>query len=320
LRIVVHLARKTVIPSRTGKGAADFPKKGVGAYRIELVTSYRHLRRAILLSAVALVLVMAQPCRSPALAQGKLDAHYTVTLAGLPIGHGNWTIDIGDSQFSTSASGTTAGLLRIFASGQGQSVARGAISGGHLVSSTYSSSISTDKKYDEVHMVISAGTVKEFSAEPPNTPNASRVPLTEAHRHGVSDPMTASLVRIPGNGDTIVPQGCQRTLSVFDGRMRYDLQLGFKRFDTVASQSGYQGRVVVCSVRFSPIAGHVPDRYAIKYLTEQQDMEMWLAPIAGTRLIAPYRISIPTPVGVGVLEATQFIAVPHPGRASVKIQ
>jgi hypothetical protein len=102
--------------------------------------------------------------------------------------------------------------------------------------------------------------------------------------------------------------------------MRYDLQLAFKRFDSVTSQAGYQGRVVVCAVRFAPIAGHVPDRYAIKYLMEQNDMEMWLAPIAGTRIIAPYRISIPTPVGTGVLEASQFISVPQPGRASAKSQ
>lgn len=307
-------------PKSYMEGPAESRKRGVGAYRIELVNSYCPLRRAILLAAALLVMVMAQAWKSELFAQAKLDAHYSVTLAGLPIGHGTWTVDIGENQLSTSASGATAGLLRIFASGQGHSFARGAISGGQLVSSTYFSSISTDKKYDEVRMVISGGTVKEFSAEPPNTPSASRVPLTEAHRRGVSDPMTASLVRIPGNGDTVVPQGCQRTLSVFDGRMRYDLQLAFKRFDTVTSQAGYQGRVVVCAVRFAPLAGHVPDRYAIKYLMEQQDMEMWLAPIAGTRIIAPYRISIPTPVGTGVLEASQFISVPQPGRASAKSQ
>jgi hypothetical protein len=284
------------------------------------VNLYCHLRRAILLSAAALAMVVVDAWKGRVFAQGRLDAHYSVTLAGLPIGHGTWMIEIADNQFATTASGATSALIRIFASGQGQSSAHGTISGGQLVSSTYSSNIYTDKKYDEVRMVISGGTVREFSAEPPNTPNASRVPLTEAHRHGVWDPMTGSLVRIPGNGDTVVAQGCQRTLSIFDGRMRYDLQLAFKRFDTVSSEAGYQGRVVVCSVRFAPIAGHVPDRYAIRYLMERSDMEMWLAPIAGTRIIAPYRISIPTPIGLGVLEASQFISVPLPGRASVKNQ
>jgi hypothetical protein len=76
----------------------------------------------------------------------------------------------------------------------------------------------------------------------------------------------------------------------------------------------------VCTVRFSPIAGHVPDRYAIKYLIEQQDIEMWLAPIAGTRIMVPYRVSVPTPVGMGILQATQFVSNPQPSKASAKTQ
>ncbi|HEY8442622.1 MAG TPA: DUF3108 domain-containing protein, partial [Xanthobacteraceae bacterium] len=71
-------------------------------------------------------------------------------------------------------------------------------------------------------------------------------------------------------------------------------------------------------VRFAPVAGYVPERYAIKYLSQLRDMELWLAPIAGTRIRAPFRLSIPTPVGLGVLEATQFVAVAHPGRASAR--
>ena len=62
--------------------------------------------------------------------------------------------------------------------------------------------------------------------------------------------MTASLMRVPGSGDTLVPQACQRTLAIFDGRMRYDLQLSFKRLERVSSQRGYQGVAVVCAVRF----------------------------------------------------------------------
>jgi Protein of unknown function (DUF3108) len=168
--------------------------------------------------------------------------------------------------------------------------------------------------------VLNAGSVKEFVAEPPNIPSPDRVPLTEAHRRGVSDPMTASLLKVPGSGDPFVPQACQRKLAVFDGRMRYDLQLSFKRFDRVKAEKGYQGMVVVCGVRFLPIAGHIPDRAAIKYITDLRDIELWAAPIAGTRVMVPYRVSVPTPIGVGVMQATQFISVPHPSRASAKTQ
>ena len=89
--------------------------------------------------------------------------------------------------------------------------------------------------------------------------------------------------------------------------MRYDLQLVFKRLDRVRSEPGYQGSAVVCAVYFSPIAGYVRDRYAIKYLMQLRDMEMWLAPIAGTRVMVPYRASVPTPIGLGVLRTLAHI-------------
>jgi Protein of unknown function (DUF3108) len=284
------------------------------------VGSYRRTRHAIVLGAAALAVTMADGQQGRGFAQGKLDARYSVTLGGLPVGRGAWVVDISDDQFTAAASGATAGLMQVFASGQGRSRARGSVTGGQLVPSTYASSIVTDQKFDEVRMVISAGTVREFVADPPTVPSPDRVPVTDAHRRGVSDPMTASLLRVPGNGDTFVPQACQRTLSIFDGRMRYDLRLAFKRLDRVKSEKGYQGTAVVCAVHFAPIAGHIPDRAAIKYLTELRDIELWLAPIAGTRVMAPYRVSIPTPIGVGVMQATQFVSVPLPGKATAKTQ
>jgi hypothetical protein len=281
-----------------------------------LVTSRNLIRATWLAGALAVVTVLADAGFSSARAQGRLDANYVVTLSGLQIGNGSWTIEVQDDQFTATASGATSGLLRVFASGQGNSVARGPVSNGQPLASIYASSIVADKRSDEVRILFSGGSVKEFLADPPTTPNPDRVPITEAHRKGVTDPMTASLMRVPGTGDTFVPEACQRTLAIFDGRMRYDLQLAFKRLDKVKGEKGYQGTVVVCSVYFSPVAGHVPERAAIKYLIAQRDMEIWLAPLAGTRLMVPYRASVPTPIGLGILQATSFVSVPQPPRSA----
>jgi uncharacterized protein DUF3108 len=245
-------------------------------------------------------------------AQGKLDARYTVTLAGVPIGKGTWIVEIGDDQFTAAASGMTTGLLRVFANGQGSSASRGTVRGDNLNPTTFVSSINNDKHVEELRIVLSSGTVKDLAVDPPSLPNPERIPLTDAHRRGVVDPMSAGLMRVAGNGDPMSPEACRRTLPVFDGRMRFDLHLSFKRVERVQSQAGYQGPVVVCGVQFTPVAGYVPDRPAIKYLMAQRDMEMWLAPIPGTRIVVPYRISLQTPLGLGVLEATQFIAAAAP--------
>jgi hypothetical protein len=270
------------------------------------------VRLAWLTGAIVLIAVLVDAGPHGARAQGKLDAAYVATLAGVPIGKGTWSIDVSDDQFTATANGATSGLLRVFASGQGSSAAHGSVSGGQPIASTYASTIIADNKSDQVRILFSGGAVKEYLVDPPTMPNPDRVPLTDAHRKGVLDPMTASLIRVAGTGDTFVPEACQRTLPVFDGRMRYDLQLVFKHLDKVKSERGYQGTVVVCSAYFSPVAGHVPERSTIKYLAAERDMELWLAPIAGTRLMVPYRASIPTPIGLGVLQANQFVSIPRP--------
>ena len=44
---------------------------------------------------------------------------------------------------------------------------------------------------------------------------------------------------------------------------------------------------------------------------------MWLAPIAGTRIVVPFRVSVPTPIGVGIMQATEFVTASQPPRAAV---
>jgi Protein of unknown function (DUF3108) len=272
-------------------------------------------RRGIIVFLGALAIAAA--AAGNAFAQGRLDARYTAALAGVSLGKGAWLLDVRQDRFTSAVSGATTGLLRMFASGRGSSASRGIVSEGQPIATSYSSTIETRKKYDEVRMVLSKGDVREFVVEPPSSPDPHRVPLTAAHRHGVVDPMTASIMRVPGKGSTFVPQACNRTLPIFDGRMRYDLNLSYKRLDKVHSAKGYQGAVVVCAVHFSPVAGHVPGRTVIKYLVKLRDIEMWLAPIAGTRLMVPYRVSLSTPLGQGTVQATQFISLPQASRPSV---
>jgi hypothetical protein len=128
--------------------------------------------------------------------------------------------------------------------------------------------------------------------------------------------MSASLLRAPGDGTTLSKEACQRTVAIFDGRMRYDLQFAFKRMDAVKADKGYSGQVVVCAVYFLPIAGYIPSRATIKYISKQRDIEVWLAPIAGTRVLVPIRAQSPTPIGQAVLKATQFVTSGSSTRAS----
>jgi hypothetical protein len=255
-----------------------------------------------------LLLAGALALPQAAAAQGRLEARYEASLAGIAIGKGTWTIEIGEDQYTASAEGGSAGLLKAFAGGSGSGVAQGRVVNGALVPSSYVATIDYDRKAKEViRLSLAGGNVKESSIEPEPQPQPDRIPVTEAHRKGVIDPMTGSLTRVAGGGDPVGPEACKGVSSIFDGRLRYDLKLDFKRMETVKAK-GYQGSAVVCAVGFVPLAGYVPDRAAIKYLVAQRNMEVWLAPIAGTRVLVPFKVLVPTPLGMAALEATQFVS------------
>ncbi|MCF2521619.1 DUF3108 domain-containing protein [Bradyrhizobium sp. G127] len=245
----------------------------------------------------------------PANAQGRLDAKYEASLAGLPIGKGAWIVDIAEDQYSAAVSGATTGLMKSIGGGNGTGTSQGRIVAGQFAPLNYISTVHYGKKAETIRIALAGGNVKDSAIEPSPPENPDRIPVTDAHRRSVLDPMTGSLLRAAGTGDLLSPESCRKTMPVFDGRMRYDLRFEFKRMDTVKAEKGYRGPALVCAVYFTPIAGYVPDRVSIKYVAAQRDMEIWFAPIAGTRVLAPFRITIPTPLGTGMIEATEFISV-----------
>src|SRR6478672_9001153 len=150
--------------------------------------------------ALVLISLLADAGLSFASAQMKLDATYTATLLGLPIGQMSWTVEIHDNRFESVAKGAISGFLRLFLDVQGEVTAHGALSGGKPVASNFS--------------------------------------------------------------------------------------------------------------QFFPVAGYDPNHFLVTYLAAQHDTEIWLAPLAGSRLVVPYRALISTPMGLGILQATKFEFAP----------
>jgi len=278
--------------------------------RIRIVRPRRlAVRCAVLGAGVALVLVIEAMTLAVAHAQGRVEARYTASIAGIPIGTGSLIVVIGEDRFTAAASGRVSGLLRALVGGEGSAAAHGVVSGGRLVPERFAVHLRADQSTDDVRIGFDAGIVKEVVAEPTLPPSTDRVPVTAADRDGVTDPMTAALMPVDATGDVFSPAACQRTLAIFDGRQRFDLALSFKRLERVEAQDGFQGSTLVCAITYRPISGHRPGRAAIQYLMEATDMEAWMVPIAGTRILAPFRITLPTPLGPALLEADQFVTM-----------
>jgi len=273
-------------------------------------TAFFRFRRLAVSGSIAALLLLTP---HGAWAQARLDAQYEASLAGIPVGKGTWAVEIGEDQYGASAQGGTAGLLKSFSQGSGTGSVQGRVVNGALVGQSYQASTTTGKKSEQIHINLQNGNVKDFAIEPTPPVDTDRVPVTEAHKRGVLDPMTASLVRVPGNGELLSPDSCRGAAPVFDGRMRYELKLDYKRMENVKADKGYRGPALVCAIYFTPVAGYIPDRPVVKYLTQARNMEIFFVPLAGTRVLVPFRVVIPTSFGTAMLEATSFItqATPH---------
>jgi len=244
----------------------------------------------------------------PAHADTRLDARYTISFAGIPIGKGQWTIDVGAASYTIAASGQASGLVTALISGEGVIHARGVVRAGKAVPTNFSSVLTRGDEKAQLRMELDNGNAQAIVAEEQEK-EQDRVSVTDEHRRGIVDPLSAMLVPAVAGSDAASAEGCQRSLPIFDGKRRYDLKLAFKRMEKVKADQGYQGPVAVCAVVFHPVAGHRANSALLKYLTEGREIEMWLAPVAGTGLLVPFRLSIASLIGNMVVQAHLFEAV-----------
>ena len=107
------------------------------------------------------ILAVASAESKSAHAQVKLDAYYTPTLLGLPIGHISWVVDLKENRFSLVATGSIAGFLRLFLDAQGSVAAEGRLSSGKPVPSKFQLKLLAGKWLDEVGIVFTSNRATE---------------------------------------------------------------------------------------------------------------------------------------------------------------
>ena len=117
--------------------------------------AYRAKIRIIGLSLVPiLMLTSAESQQTP------LQGSITATLLGLPIGHISWAVDLKENRFSSVATGSISGVLRLFLDAQGSVAAEGRLSGGKPVPSKFQLKLLAGKWSDEIGIVFSGNRAK----------------------------------------------------------------------------------------------------------------------------------------------------------------
>ena len=247
-----------------------------------------------------------------AAAAQSLKVDYGITLAGLPLGAADLSTTVEGSKYKLEVSARLTGLAGMLTGGRGAASAEGALSRAQPVPAAFAVTSRSSSDQRTVRMGLTRGSVAALEVSPPLDEKPDRVPLKESHKRGVIDPVSALLMPVAGRGQPTDPSNCNRTLPIFDGAARFDVVLSYQETKQV-DVAGYAGPVLVCSARYVPIAGHRALRPSTKFMEDNRDMQVWLAPLEGTRLLVPLRIAVQTMVGMSVIEASHWALNGHAG-------
>lgn len=233
-----------------------------------------------------------------------LNVDYGLWLSGLRIGSGELSGSFEGSQYRLELRGRLSGLGALVG-GDGSATAAGSVTSARPTPAAFTARVRTSAGERSLRMGVAGGNVVAVQVEPPLEDRRDRVPLSEVHKRAVIDPLSAMIAPVPARGGLTDPANCNRSVPVFDGGTRFDVVLSYGGTRHV-EKAGYSGPVLVCNVRYVPIAGHRLHRPATKFMQENRDMSVWLAPVEGARVLLPFRISIRTMIGTSVVEATRW--------------
>ena len=228
---------------------------------------------------------------------------YTITLAGIKVGdfyfHSkhkkrSYTF-FGDARFS-------AFLGTVKWKGVGN--ASGEIRGSTFVPHQYTYKFrASRKKKGSLKINFKDGNVSKITMQPNKPPSRKAVPVRPDHLNRVFDPLSAMMALSAGSG----PQPCGRKISIFDGKLRFDLALRYHRRAALPRSRGQRDTdfATVCRVQFIPVAGHKNNKTTRK-MAANRGIEVWFRHVPAGNMYVPHEIRVPTPFGHVLLRARRL--------------
>lgn len=234
-----------------------------------------------------------------------LRAQYALSLMGLTIGSATATASLEPAAYKIALNVRLTGLAAMVNKTRGAATSTGALANSAVLPAGYANTTANSNETRTVRMGLTSGNVRAVDISPPFLDMEGRVPVTEAHKQAVVDPVSALIMPVPNGQPLIGPTACNRTIPVYDGLVRFNVTLTYTGMKTVQGK-GYSGPVSVCAARYAPVAGYKLDSKSTKFMADNRNMEVWLAPIESVRAVAPYYISIGTATGTLVIKAAEF--------------
>lgn len=286
-------------------------------HRLARVRTIRH-RRSLAVAVVGAAVVaglgsfaspavQAEPTPADAAWPTEVSAVYKVSFGGLDIGSFRFTSKVEASNYALAGQADIRGPLGAF-EWKGTTNSAGFANGSGPKPQAYtfnfnSSAIIGRDRAGTVKMGFKDGAVSNVSVVPTKPPPPDAVPVKDEHKRNVLDPLSAVMAL----SLTGAQKPCDRKLSVFDGKQRFDLALSFRRQQRIAEKhpSGQPGVGFVCRVRYMPIAGYRKNEET-KNLVDNGNIEISLRPVPSANLMVPYLVTIPTGAGTATLTAQRI--------------
>jgi hypothetical protein len=238
----------------------------------------------------------------------QLAATYSVEFGAFNLGDFHLTATLAGAKYALKAKGKFSFISGMIYRASGRTESTGKLSKNGAEPFEFQVTYRGGSKKEERRFSFVNGAVDRISIVPAKKPNSRSVPITADQLKNVLDPLTAAFLSVRAKGSSSPLDICKRTIPVFDGRQRFDIVLQPKRSELMpeGAPAGVSGPLVVCRVMFVPIGGYRPDHPGIKFMTQTEDIEVWLVSMPGTNLYIPYRIFLPTAWANGVATLSEI--------------
>ena len=239
----------------------------------------------------------------------EMTAHETVfdvRYGPLSVGEAKFEIRFNESTYELGASGKTVGIVDMVASGSGLAKSHGRIEDYRVIVDNASAEFREESDVSTLTMNFDEGAVSEVIVDPDERKSKDGpkwVQIAEEQLRSVLDPASTIVIPVAWERANDPRAVCNQHFPIYDGDTRFDIKLNYKSTKPVKTK-GYKGWAYVCQLRYIPVSGHKKGERNIEYMRDNEDIEIWLAPMNKTNLYTPIRVEVPTWVGT-------FSAIPR---------
>lgn len=226
-------------------------------------------------------------------------ARYKLYFGGFEVGKYNFQSTSNGKTYVTTGNAEVSALFGAF-KWKGGIESTGTLGTTAPAPASYKLSFKSKSKIGSVTLGFDKAGVKSVDIVPAKPPHPDAVPLKPEHLKAVFDPMSSILAMTHGNGSN----PCNRTIPIFDGKIRFNLIMTAKADQRVKEEtpSGQPKELKVCKVKYVPVAGHKPKDFDKPWI-DYDAMEIAFRPIPSANVYVPYTVTIPTTIGSAVMSA-----------------